>query len=133
MSWYIGNEERAAHEAAAGAHRAPSSHPETPAARAEREWREDQERRKQAATDAVNAQRAADKQAVAEARQQSRAVERAALEERLRVMFFKNDAATDADWLAVKDELVRDELVRGTQQRVDDDRSEQRANIAGIL
>ncbi len=112
MSWYIGNEERAEREAAAGAHRAPSAYPETPAARAEREHREEQERSKQAATARVEAQRAADEQAMAEARQQRRADERAALEAEVREMFFASPAATEDDWQRRKEQLVDAEFDR---------------------
>ncbi len=62
-----------------------------------------------------------------------RAAERALLEEQLRVVFMKTDAATEADWLAVKDELVRAELVRRAQRAFDDSREVQRAEIASVL
>jgi hypothetical protein len=51
----------------------------------------------------------------------------------MRVVFFKSDAATEADWLAVKDELVRAELVSRAQRAFDESREMQRAEIALVL
>jgi hypothetical protein len=134
---YISNEERAACEAASGAHTAPRAFPETNAARVEREHREEQDRLKADATARFQSERQTqDREAREKIEREDadrRAVERAALEEHLRVVFFKTDAATEADWLMLKDELVRDELRRATQQRLDDDRHAQQANIAGML
>ncbi len=137
MSFFISNAERAAHEAANGANVARRAYPETPSARAEREHREEQERSKQAATARVEAeletQERETRERVEREDGERRTAERAALEEQMRVVFFKSDAATEADWLAVKDELVRAELVSRAQRAFDDDRHAQQANIAGML
>jgi len=137
MSMIISNEERAAREAANGAHAAPRAYPETSTARAEREHREEGERLKAEATARFQAERERQERETRERIEREdadrRAAERALLEEQLRVVFMKTDAATEADWLAVKDELVRAELVRRAQRAFDDSREVQRAEIASVL